>query len=297
MRAALVAAALALALPAAAAPPHGKPFWQGIVVADYAVPEGESVEALTLELVELLGSPDPNLRDGIGYEVFARWVYRDGRLGAEALERVRLALQKGLAAKLGETATDSAFRRSFSALDLSVLAAYDLKAPFLTEEAFSDLLGAALAYLGAEKDLRGFEPKKGWVHATAHTADLLKFLARSPRLTPEGQGRIVEAVAQKLRTAGVVFTWGEDERLAAALLSLARRKDAGVAPFEKWLASLTAEHEALWKGPLDPKAYVAVRAQKNALAHLAALLFREPAGAVPEALVKGLSAALSKMPG
>ena len=297
MRAAAAALALALALPSAAATPHGKPFWQGIVVADYAVPEGESVEELAMELVELLASPDPDLRDGIGYEVLARWVYRDGRLGAEALERLRAALQKGLVAKVGETGTDSAFRRSFSALGLSVLAAYDLKAPFLSKESFDDLLGASLAYLAAERDLRGFEPKKGWVHATAHTADLLKFLARSPRLPPDAQGRVVEAVARKLRTSGVVFTWGEDERLAAALLSLLKRKDADVAPFESWFASLAAEHEALWKGPLDPKAYVAVRAQKNALVHLAALVSREAGGAVPEALVKSLSAALSKMPG
>ena len=41
----------------------------------------------------------------------------------------------------------------------------------------------ALAYLAAELDLRGIEPRVGWIHATAHTADLLKFLARNPRFT------------------------------------------------------------------------------------------------------------------
>jgi hypothetical protein len=34
-------------------------------------------------------------------------------------------------------------------------------------------------YLRDERDLRGFDPKKGWMHATAHTADLLAELSRS----------------------------------------------------------------------------------------------------------------------
>jgi hypothetical protein len=298
MRLAAGALALALALPAAAQPKvHDRAFWTGLAAKEFAVPEGESAAALALEAAALLSSPDPALRDGVGYEALARWVYVDGVVPPADLEKLRRKLQAGLKNGLGETVGDATYGRSFSAIGLSILAAADLKKPWLSQEAFDDLLASATSYLVAEKDVRGFVAGGGWVHATAHTADVLKFLARSPKLTPAGQARIVEAVAVRLRTAGVVFTWGEDERLALALLSLARRKDFDPKPFEAWLASLAAENAALWKnGPaIDPAAFVPVRAQKQALVHLAALLAREEAP--PAAFRKALDDALGKLAG
>jgi hypothetical protein len=298
MRLAAVALGLLLALPAAAEPPvHDRPFWMALAAKDFAVPEGESAGALALEAADLLASPDPALRDGVGYEALARWIYRDGLVPTADLERLRLRLQTGLKKGLGEGATDAAYGRSFSAIGLAIVAAADLKKPWLSQEGYDDLLAASSAYLGAEKDLRGFVPGGGWVHATAHTADVLKFLARNPKLGAAGQARIVEAVAARLRTAGVVFAWGEDERLALALLSLTRRKDFDPKPLEAWLAALAAENTALWKNgaAIDPNAFVAVRAQKQALVHLAALLAREEAP--PEAFRKALNEALGKLAG
>ena len=298
MRLAAGAVALLLALPADAQPKvHDRAFWTGLAAKEFAVPEGESAGSLALEAAALLSSPDPALRDGVGYEVLARWIYRDGLVPPADLEKIRLKLQDGLKKGLGEAGSESAYGRSFSAIGLSILAAADLKEPWLSQGAFDDLLAASTGYLVAEKDVRGFVPGGGWVHATAHTADLLKFLGRNPRLSPAGQARIVEAVAGRLRTAGVVFTWGEDERLALALLSLTRRKDFDPKPLEAWLSSLAAESDALWKnGPaIDPAAFVPVRAQKQALVHLAALLAREETP--PEAFRKALNDSLGKLAG
>jgi hypothetical protein len=123
------------------------------------------------------------------------------------------------------TGTDEVFRRSFSALDLSVLAALDNEHPFLSEEEFARLLSSTLAYLAGEKDLRAFDVRTGWMHATAHTADVLKFLGRNPRLRPADQRRILDGIAAKARDAGLAFTHGENERLAAAVMSLVLHKD------------------------------------------------------------------------
>lgn len=298
MRLAVLALALPLSLPVAAQQKvHDRSFWTALAGKGFAVPEEESVRDLALEAADLLSSLDPELRDGVGYEALARWVYVEGLLPAEDLEALRRKLQAGLTRQIGEAAGEAAYGRSFSALGLSILAAADLKKPWLSREAFDELLAATAAFLGAERDVRGFVPGRGWVHATAHAGDVLKFLARSPRLTPAGQGQIVAAVAGRLRTAGVVFAWGEDERLAQALLSLTRRKDFDPSPFEAWFSSLAAENAALWKNgsSIDPAAFVAVRAQKQALVHLAALLGREDAP--PVAFRKALDAALARLAG
>ena len=83
--------------------------------------------------------------------------------------------------------------RSFSALDLSILAALENEAPALDAAGYRRLVDAAFSYLRDERDLRGIEPRVGWIHATAHTADLLKFLARDPRFTPADEQRLLES--------------------------------------------------------------------------------------------------------
>jgi hypothetical protein len=206
----------------------------------------------------------------VAYEALATWIYQDERLDAGELDRLRVTLTTNARRGLGDGVSDGLFLRSFSTLVLSVLAAEDLKKPFLDSQQFDGLVALGIDELGSERDLRGYVPGKGWGHATAHCADLLKFLGRSHWLRPEQQAGIVAAIAGRLRSAGLVFVWGEDARLAAALTSLARRTDADPAPFNAWFKQLSEEHAAVWSGPFDPVRYVPVRAQLNALSSFAA---------------------------
>jgi len=249
---------------------HEKPYWQTLRTNHFEPAADDPVLPLALEAAALLGSTDPELRDGIAYEAMVAWVYAQPRLDAAGLGQLRTTLVANARRGLGQEENDGLFLRSFSTLALSVLAATDLKRPFLTQSQFDELLDLAVAELGGERDLRGYVAGKGWGHATAHAADLLKFLARSHWLRLEQQARIVSAVAQRLRSAGRVFVWGEDARLAAALVSLARRPDADPAPFTAWFKRVAEEHEAVWSGPFEPARYIAVRTQLNALSALCA---------------------------
>jgi hypothetical protein len=262
---------------------HDRAFWVGLRSAGFKLPQSEPASPLALEAASLLGSTDPELRDDIAYEAIETWVYREQRLDAAELHQLRATLGANARRGLGEAAGDGLFLRSFSTLALAVLAAEDLKRPFLDSQQFDGLVDLGIEELGRERDLRGYVPGKGWGHATAHCADLLKFLARSHWLRPEQQSRLINAIAERLRSAGQVFVWGEDARLAAALTAIAGRSDADPAPFLGWFKRLAAEHAALWSGPFEPVRYVPVRAQLNALAALAADL---DATTGPEAAIR-----------
>jgi len=249
---------------------HDRGFWVALRAAGFKLPQGQSTLPLALEAASLLGSTDPELRDAIAYEAIETWVYREQRLEPAELKQLRVTLEENARRGLGEGVGDGLFLRSFSVLSLAVLAAEDLKKPYLSAQQFNELVDLGVEELGGERDLRGYVPGKGWGHATAHCADLLKFLARNRGLLPEQQARIVNAIAERLRSAGQVFVWGEDTRLAAALTSIARRSDTDPAPFEAWFKRLGEEHAALWSGAFDPARYVPVRAQLNALNALAA---------------------------
>ena len=215
---------------------HGKVFWQAIAKNDYAVPAGAAAAELTEELSGMLGSRDPELRDEIAYTALAYWIYEKRLLSPAELRPLIAEWVGNLSRDVGSLGSDSVLRRSFSALVLSVVVARDNAAPFLEEKEFRSILEQALAYFDAEKDLRGYDPEVGWMHSAAHTADLLKFLGRSRYLTRGDQAAILGAVSRKLRSAGVVFTFGEDERMARAALSIIGRADFDSGGFRDWLS-------------------------------------------------------------
>jgi hypothetical protein len=225
--------------------PHDRAFWQSVAKNDYAVPSNDSAAALANELSSLLGSPDPELRDDLAYSILARWIYR-GVLAQPTLVALTDAWRANLKNGLGETGTNSVLRRSFSALCLASIAQREAAAPFMGAERYHQLVADGTTYLTAERDLRGYDAKLHWIHATAHTADLLAGLAASPQLTKDEAAGILSAIDARLETVSDVFTQGEQDRLAAAVLAVIRRPEFEAAKFEQWLAGLQNEDRDVW---------------------------------------------------
>jgi len=275
---------------------HDANFWRSIPAHDFEVPVNQSIADLALEIADLAADTNPELRDQCGYEILASWVYRKNVLSSEQLETLRRKILPGMTAHLGESDNPTIFRRSFSALYMSILAAHDLQHPFFSDTAFRETLDAALQCYAREKDFRGYSPKQGWAHGTAHVADLVKFLGRNPRLSTLDQKRIVETIAQRCRTAPSVFVWGEDARIAAALLSLVNRKDFDPSAFEAWFKSAATENKQLWSASiLDTTAYVRVRNQANVLVQLAAKIGANPSTQLPDTFRTALNSVITEL--
>ena len=225
---------------------HGREFWKVIAKNHYAIPAGQEAFPLAKELSGYLALPDPELRDDLAYSILAVWITRQKMLSPEELVTLLEEWQANLRAGVGETGTDSIFKRSFSALCLSALAERDLKEPFLGEARFRTLLNAALKYLGDERDLRGFDTKKGWIHATAHTADLLAALAQNHFFTKQDQERVLKAIKQRLETASEIFSYGEQDRLANVAAAIASREDFDSEGWRAWVAQMDKEDRVVW---------------------------------------------------
>jgi hypothetical protein len=164
---------------------------------------------------------------------------------------------------IGQENDDTVLLRSFSAPGLASLAATNNEQAFLDADAFRDLLMAALVYLEEERDIRGWWRDHGWLHSTAHTADLLKQLAASPQLAQEDQETILLSIVDKLsRTNGYVYVyvWGEVDRLAAALLTLMAHQDFQVPAIESMLAAMA---EVRMSGTFDPQVFAALQNHRN----------------------------------
>lgn len=243
MRQLAVFASLLVGVGVSAEAPRGRAFWVQLKDAKFALPSAVSRAEVLRDAVTLVDEPDPVLRDDVGYGLALQWVYREQALSDAELT----SFTKTLLARLGDTKR-GVLGRSFSALSLSMVAAAETKSPRLDAASWAALVEAACVELERESDLRGYDEKLGWIHATAHTADLLKFLARDARLTEAQQRRIVSALKARLER-GDTFAWGEDERLAAVVRSIALRKDVAKDVFEPWVGALPGRWKALWAQP------------------------------------------------
>src|SRR5712671_3348688 len=177
---------------------------------------------------------------------------------------------------IGESGTNSVLKRSFSALCLSLIAERDAKTPFLGETRYHQLLADALTYLQSERDLRGYDAKLGWIHANAHTADLLQALAANSLLTKEGENSILSAIGARLSSAPQVYTQGEQDRMAAAVLAVIRRPSFDATAFESWLMQLQDEDKRVWANPLTPETLARYQNHTYFLQALAVRLSLEP---------------------
>jgi hypothetical protein len=261
---------------------HDRAFWRQIAQSRYAVPTGQTPFPLAQELVGLFSSPDPELRDDLAYSILYSWIRRPELFTQSELITLTTECQANLQHGLGEQGTNSVLQRSFSALGLSLLAQRDTKAQFLSDAQFHSLVAAAVSYLTAEQDLRGYEAKLGWIHATAHTADLLAELAANPRLTRDEQSRILSAIAERLQTAPQAYIQGEQSRLALAVLSIMRRQDFDPTAFNSWLDGLQSADRTVWTvKPLTP---LALAHFQNRTYMLDAVVGRMPLEPIPPTL-------------
>ena len=288
----------AVPLDAAAQTPRGRESWIALAKSGFTLPAGQRPLDVLVEMNPLLASPDPVLRDDVAYSAAERWILRDKVVSADDLRTLIRQWSLNLDNGLGDSGDDRVFGRSFSALCLSLIAAADLSTTFLAADEADALFGKVLAYFSRERDLRGFDPVKGWMHSVAHTSDALKFLARNPKLAPGMDRQLLAAVRAKVEAADTVFAWGENDRMALALQSAVRRSDADGAALDAWITHWVEAHKALWaKGPhVNPRQFAAVENAKQVMRSLYAALSME-ASPTPNgtAAARTVLAALAKM--
>ena len=231
-------AAMVLPHQAAAQTGRARTEWVALAKSGFTVPDGAKAIDLLVEMNALLASPDPVLRDDVAFSAAERWIVRDGRVAPDEMRRLLQLWTANLQDGLDAPGDDRIFKRSFSALSLSLIAARDLTAPFLEAGEVATLLRSHARLLQSRARSARVRPGARLdAQSSAHLRPL-KFLARNPKLPAGSDARLLEAVQRKIEAADTVFTWGENDRMALALQSMVRRADAVPATLDAWMGAL-----------------------------------------------------------
>ena len=232
-----------------------KQFWVAVKENNFAFPDGHSVQSLTEVLITYIASTDPELRDTIGLEAFYHWL-KQGLYRLNDLRSINKRLITNLQQNIGETGNDAAFLRSFSALWLANIVSHDNEVKILGQDDIHPILEAALVYFSAEHDIRGYIPVKGWVHAIAHTADLLCALAISNHTDANDHLKILDCITSKLSDSSLgIFRYNEDSRIAQPALWIFIRDTLTLDQIEAWVVSLASDWNGAWQNEDRTRAY------------------------------------------
>ena len=229
-------------------------YWDQVQAADFEVPADRPLDDLTAELTTMLGSTDPEVRDGTAFPALATWIERG--VYDDLLAGLGDGMVAGLSVGLGESGTDTVFRRSFSALIVGACIERDNEQHLLPVGKILDWGDRVAVWFLTELDTRGFVPDKGWAHAVAHGADTLGALGESPHLGAAEHEAILDVLAERLLRQPVdqPLAAGEPDRMAAAAMQILRRDTRGTEVLEPWVHRLGAAANP-FSGPVDHDPY------------------------------------------
>jgi hypothetical protein len=225
-------------------------YWDQVQAAGFEVPSDRPLDDLTAELTTMLGSTQPEVRDGTAYPALTTWIERG--VYDDLLAGLGDGMVAGLSVGLGDSGTDTVFRRSFSALVLAECLERDNEQHLLTGGKVLDWGDRIAVWFLTEADSRGFVPGKGWAHAVAHGADAIAALGESPHLAGAEHAVLLDVLAERLlqQPADDPLAAGEPDRIAAAALRILRRNTLGTDVLEPWVHRIGAAGNP-FRGPVD----------------------------------------------
>ncbi|GGD28800.1 DUF2785 domain-containing protein [Nocardioides daphniae] len=215
----------------------GVGYWRGVVRDGVHVPPDRTLGDLTAELTTMLGSPDPEIRDGLALQVLTVWIGRG--VYDDLLVGLGDGMVAGLRVGIGETGTPTVFRRSWSARVIAHVLRRDNDEQLLPREdvlRWGDLL---TSWLLREQDVRGWIPEQGTARAVAHGADAIGALAGSRHLDAMELTVLLDVVADRLVRPSPL-DHGETDHLAAATVQVLARERVPFDVVERWVARVGA---------------------------------------------------------
>lgn len=205
-----------------------------------SIPIGTDKYALALEMLENIGSKDPELRDELILELLFDMIAENHLTDEEVKNLLELALSdKHLFYNIGKMEDDSVFNRTFTLLIIKAMLYRhnQNKNNLFTEEDIKRICTEIIKYTKQEKDTRGYVEIKGWAHSTAHTADVFGEIAQCNEIKKPEILEILEAIKEKVCINYYAYRNGEDDRLICAVIEIIEKGILNDEEFINWLKS------------------------------------------------------------
>lgn len=201
------------------------------------LPEGDKIYfTLGLEMLENIGSLDPELRDELIYEILSNWISNNRFTFKELKKLLNISLDSShLFYRLYDKEEDAVFKRTFSVLVIALIINKHRKENFLSEEVLYEAKDKLIKYMLNERDMRGYVEVKGWAHSAAHTADALDELVQCDCFNKADLIDILNSIKAKVCIGCYVYIDEESERMVTVVENAFKRKILSNSEIVQWL--------------------------------------------------------------
>ena len=237
---------------------------------NWSIPSDTDKYELTIEMLENIGSIDPELRDELILALLSDMIVENHLTNEEVKSLLELSLsEKHLFCNIGKIEDDSVFNRTFTLLIIvAMLYRHHQNTDNLfTEEEIKRICTEVIRYTRQEKDARGYVEIKGWAHSAAHTGDVFNMISQCPEIKKPELLAILEAIKDKVCINYYAYVNAEDERLICAVIEVIKREVLTDEEFVNWIKCF----ENIEKTGKYPEDHNLISNHKN---FLSALYFR-----------------------
>lgn len=211
---------------------------------NYLLEEQEDYFSIGLEMMENIGSLDPQLRDELIYTTLFHWITQE-RFDYKQLRHIlQISLDNSqLFNRIEERDDDAVFKRTFSVLIVALILYEHRKINFLSREELDEVKEKLIEYMIDEVDVRGYVEVKGWAHSAAHTADALDELVQCDCINKSDLLHILNVIRTKVCIGYYVYVDEESERLVNVVESSLSRKILIDSEIIEWLQGFKRENQ------------------------------------------------------
>lgn len=176
--------------------------------------DSEKIDQFALDMLGCLASPNSDIRDGLGYMVYSKWL-RGGQLSVDSVAKLHTQLSADIQTKKNDS---QKVYLPFAVLVYAEVIRVDRVKPYLTDQQLDDTVSLVALLLQDINDYRGFESNIGWRHLVAHSADAALQLVLNKRLTKAHHDKLLDGLFSQVSPKQHSYTFGESKRLVLPIL-------------------------------------------------------------------------------
>lgn len=199
---------------------------------------------LATSLMDHIGDLRSEVRDNLVYVVLAH-LFHDQHLNEEELTQFfnKLRSESHLFYDINNKEQWSILKRSFSLLQLVILVYVHRRDHVIDSKEINLLFDDFMNYLSQENIFLGYDDSVGWVHATAHSADLLAQFMQLETYDEKKLMLMFDQIRMLVKQRHVIYTHNEDERLVKAVIKGLDRNLLLESYLVTWVKQFTLDHE------------------------------------------------------
>lgn len=217
---------------------------------------------LVHELLENIGDPDGEIRDGLVYPCLAHLLY-DKHFDEETLSSILTLLMSEdyLFYDINNNSLNSVLKRSFTSLQIVIMLYVHKRDQVLSETQIKDTLNKYLTYFNEETHLEGYNDTVGWLHSIAHGADVFDQFFTIEYFKEEELTQIFEVILNKMKQRHYYYSHDEDERMIVGMTKAIKRDILG----KEYLLDYIERFSTYEKNQNYPEMYYITKNTRNVL--------------------------------